>query len=129
LAGNSPPARAQTEPYRDLPPPRRSAREQQAGNIRARNGENQAHHYHENSQWLGILAAQRVDARAAFLQEQFRQELARFGISRGGFGELMKGGLKRGLRGGDAGARAQTAHDTQPIKTVVGESLGLGLSV
>src|SRR6185436_2335943 len=109
------PAGPQAEPQRDFPPSRRGARQQQIGDVGARQSQDQSNQRHQHEKWLRILAAQAVEAPRAFFDHKLRKIRALAGIRSGAFYPLPKRRRQRGLRLRDADARTQPAHDVEPI--------------
>ena len=88
LPDQAPAAGAQGEPHRDLLLPRRCARDQQVGQVRAGDQQNQRDDRHQGQQRLGVRIAQFGPARRA--RHQFQVHLQELALHEGrGFGELL----------------------------------------
>ena len=73
LPDDAKPARAHAQPHRHFAPPRRGARQQQIGDIGARQGQDQSHQRHQHIQRLRVLPAQAIQPARAFFDDQLRK--------------------------------------------------------
>ena len=119
LSNDPHPAGADAEPHSDFAPPRRRARQQQVGDVGARNQQNQARHRHQDVDRLRVSPPEAVQTRAAFQDPQFGNVRALAIGCRRGLGETPelwpqhRPGLSQPHTG------FEPAHDLDPVEVRV----------
>ena len=113
---------AQTQ--RDFVLARSGARQQQIGDIGARDRQNQSDERHQYVQRLGKLPPQGVQPGRPFLESQRRKIRPLAVIRGGGRHPLLKSGRQRGLGLRETDSGAQSSHDLNPVVVLVEVIIG-----
>ena len=113
LADETRPAGAEREAKRELPPPRHRARQEEHGDVRARDQQHEPDHPHHQVEGFAVGAPQLIEAAAARLEPDVRRVLAIDLGQRVGH-ELLEDAIDSRPRLALADSRLQPRHHLRP---------------